>query len=506
MAAKEGFPDSSPPQSPNNPSNDDDTEALQSKEPQQKVTFASPLHEGAFLLMIVLAQLLTQAGIGQGLAPINYIAQHYQLTDAAAESWFIAGYSLTVGTFILIAGRLGDIFGNKLVFIIGYVWYAVWSLITGGSYYGNEVFFVVCRGLQGVGPSLILPNALALLGRTYNPGMKKNLIFALFAACAPSGFIVGAVFSAIFAEFTWWAWTFWFNGIFCAILAAGAVWAIPKGKYGPPPGPRQKFDFLGAFTGIAGLVLFNTAWNQGPDVGWKDPSVYVLLIIGVLMLIAFVFVERRVESPLVPVKTISGSICFALLTTAMGWASFSIWLWYLWRFLTDLRGHSALLAATMYAPSAVSGLIASICTGILLHKIPVPFVMAVALTAFCAAEILIATMPVDQIYWTATFFAVVIIPFGMDMSFPASSILASNAMPEEHQGTAAGLVVTTVNYAMSLGLGIGGTVEAYLDPERKDVLGEIRHALYIAIGMSGSGIVVILFYFLWEKKKKNAKS
>ena len=141
-----------------------------------------------FVSVVCLAQLTTQAGLGQTLSILHIIGDSFGLTDPAELSWLIAGYSLTVGTFILICGRLGDMFGYKRMLIIGFTWYSVWTMVAGLAVYSNHVLFVFARVLQGIGPSITLTNGLALLGATYRPGPRKHMVFALFGATAPGEF------------------------------------------------------------------------------------------------------------------------------------------------------------------------------------------------------------------------------------------------------------------------------------------------------------------------------
>lgn len=138
-----------------------------------------------FVLIVCLAQVATQAGLGQTLFILPVLGKSFGLTHSGELAWLIAGYSLTVGTFILPSGRLGDMFGYKRMVVIGFSWFAVWSLVAGLSIYSTHVLFVFARVLQGIGPAIIMPNALALLGASYPPGPRKNLVFALFGACAP---------------------------------------------------------------------------------------------------------------------------------------------------------------------------------------------------------------------------------------------------------------------------------------------------------------------------------
>lgn len=162
------------------------------------------IEEILFVSVVCLAQLCTQAGLGQTLAILQGpLAETFGLSNPGDLAWLIAGYSLTVGTFILVAGRLGDVFGYKKMLLIGFAWFSLWSMIAGLAVYSNHVLFVFARVFQGIGPSICLPNGLALLGATYAPGRRKAMVFALFGATAPGGSILGAVFASLFS-LAWW--------------------------------------------------------------------------------------------------------------------------------------------------------------------------------------------------------------------------------------------------------------------------------------------------------------
>ncbi|KAI7555733.1 hypothetical protein KC316_g13730, partial [Hortaea werneckii] len=132
--------------------------------------------------LISLSQFTTQVGLSQSFSILDIIGDAFHITDPGILAWFPAGYSLTVGTFILLSGRLGDVFGYKRMLVVGYSWFALWSMIAGLAVYSNHVLFIWARVLQGIGPSICLPNGLALLGALYEPGMRKNLAFAVFGA------------------------------------------------------------------------------------------------------------------------------------------------------------------------------------------------------------------------------------------------------------------------------------------------------------------------------------
>ena len=464
------------------------------------------VREVAFIALILSAQLLTTAGIGIGVAPLHVIGHHYGITNPGERSWYVAAFSLTAGTFILPAGRLGDMVGQKKIVVASFAWYGLWSILCGAAYYSNSIFFNIARGLQGMGPAFLTPNALAIVGRTYPDGLKKNLIFAMFGACAPGGYVIAAAFSSLLALKTFWAWAYWIMGICLFFQAALALIVIPaaadKGSLAEKGSgkPQQKFDWWGSITGVTGLVLFNVAWNQGPVVGWDDPYVPVLLAISIIAFAGFIIVERRVDQPLLPVKTLDAPVLFVLSATAIGWASFGVWLYYIWEFLQELRHHSPLVVAAQNVPSAITGFVSAMLTGALITHLPIPYIMIFALTAYTIVPILSATMPIDQTYWGQTFVSCLLIPFGMDMSFPAATIILSSSVPKEHQGIAASLVLTVCNYSISLGLGVAGTVVVEIDKTGTNLLKQFRSGFYTAIGMAGTGLAIAIISAWYYKK------
>lgn len=458
--------------------------------------------ETLFVGLICCAQFTTQVGLGQCLAILHVIGDSYGLSNPGELSWLIAAYSLTVGTFILLAGRLGDVYGYKRMLIIGFSWFSIWSMIAGLAVYSNHVLFNFARVFQGVGPAICLPNGLAILGASYAPGPRKAMVFSIFGATAPGGAVVGSVFAGLF-NLAWWPWTFWSFAIVLACIAVVGSYVIPDPpkKFAKAMTLREKIaelDVVGGLTGVTALILINFAWNQSGVVTWAKPYVYVCLILGALFLAAFFFIEIRVStSPLIPFNALSTDVAFVLGCVACGWSCFGIWVYYLWQFYEQLRGASPLHAAAWTIPVAISGAIASVTTGFLLGRLRPAWVMTIALTAFTVGTILIATAPVEQSYWAQSFVCIIVIPWGMDMSFPAATLILSDAVAKKHQGIAASLVNTIVNYSISLSLGFAGTVESHVNHGGKtpeDLLLGFRGAWYFAIGTSGFGLFLSLSF------------
>jgi MFS family permease len=223
--------------------------------------------EALFVAVICSSQLLTQAGLALSIVPQHIIGRSFGIDDQPGQlSWLSAGYSLTVGTFILIAGRLGDVLGHKPFFVGGYAWFGLWSALAGVAVYSSSSFFIFCRTMQGIGPAFLLPNAIAILGRCYDPGPRQDMIFSLFGATAPRGFLIGAVFSSLLSQMTWWPWSYWvlcFACLLLAVLSHFVIPATPALRNSEPKSPSiwQRVDIFGSITGVVALVLFNFAWN-----------------------------------------------------------------------------------------------------------------------------------------------------------------------------------------------------------------------------------------------------
>ncbi|KAJ4343923.1 multidrug-resistance type transporter aminotriazole resistance [Ascochyta clinopodiicola] len=469
----------------------------------------SPVREFLFVGLLCSTQWVTQAGLVNALNILHIIGSDLGITDAGVLSWLIAGYSLTVGTFILLSGRCGDLFGYKIMIIIGFTWFAVWNVVAGCSVYapgnGSQVLFIFARVLSGIGPAILLPNALGLLGATYDEGRRRDMVFSLFGACAPIGAVVGGTFAGLWA-LLWWPWTFWTFGIALACLAGLSYFilpAVPLKEENQDLSFKERIaelDLLGATVGITAMILFNFAWNQAPGFGWEQPYVYTLLIVGILLFPVFFWIELKVSKhPLIPFDALSTDVIFVLICEACGWAAFGIYIYYFIQILQQLRGTSPLLTMAQLSPVTISGFIAAITTGHVISRIGPGWVMLISMCAFTIGSILTATVPPHQTYWAQSFVVTLIIPWGMDMSFPAGTLIMSNAVEKRHQGMAASLVNTIVNYSISIGVGIAGTVEFSVNNgalTKEDELRGYRGAMYLAVGLGAVGVVTSLLFLL----------
>ncbi|KIR57651.1 MFS transporter [Cryptococcus bacillisporus CA1873] len=465
-------------------------------EPEREAVQWIDRHSSFFRLCFITCccatQLIVQGQLGLTMIPLHYISDYLGTTENGQLSWMVASYGLTIGMFLVASGRLGDLYGPKLMWTLGFIFMISANLGTG--FCKSPIPFDICRALAGVGSAMSLPNALAILGRTYPPGKIRNITFAILGALAPAGYCIGGGVASLFAQFVdvRWIWC----AIFIAAFLAIGLYILPPDENLPSRSERH-FDVPGAVLLALALGLFNFCWNQASVVGWETVYVYVLLIVSIFTFLAFFLWERRIgKKALIPLEVLTRKNLLVYLCLWLGWMSYGIFLLYTILFIHDIRGYTLPLTVTAQtSPFFFGGIVAALSVPFLIHRLPGHVIFFTAMCAFMIGNILAATAPVDGIYWGNTFFSILIGVFGADLSFPTGQLIVSNSVDVEFQGTAAGVVSMITNYSQSIGLGLAGTIERYVrgpdNLSRSDLLYGYRVSFYFAIALSALAVIVV---------------
>ncbi|KAJ5664631.1 MFS transporter [Penicillium macrosclerotiorum] len=457
--------------------------------------FSSGLQEVLFIFVVGLSQLFSVGGLGNAAFSMQHIAKDQGVTSNGQMSWFLAAYSLCGGVFVLVTGRLGDHFGHKYVFFFGWLWMAIWSLISGFAH--DIILFDIARGMTGIGNGALVPNSFALLARAFPPmSVKKNIAFAFLGFCAPSGYIFGGLIGAAFAENVTWRWGFWFWAIGCLILCMASFVVIPNRVGSPIPGLSIKnLDYIGSILGISALILFSFSWNQASVVGWDTPYICALLIFSVVLLVAFIYSQSKVAAPVLP-NSLWKRPSFAPVVAAMsfGWMSFGIFLYYTTVFILNVHSKLPLTAVAQMVPLVIGGLCATMSVGLFISKVRAEYIFGVSMFSFFLGNLLMSFANYSDVYWAFIFPACLLVVGGPDLSFASSGILISNAVLPEEQGVAGSFISTVVQYSISIGLGIAATIEGHVNHGGKDTILGYRGALWLGTGLAAVAFFIVVFF------------
>ncbi|KAI1110432.1 major facilitator superfamily transporter [Nemania sp. NC0429] len=456
--------------------------------------------ENLLFITICIAHLCAQAGIGQTLPIIKGLGSRFRVVNANTLSPSIAAYAVAVGTFILVASRLGEAFGHKRIFIAGLLWSAIWPLIAGASFYSTRSLFIFSRALQGLGAAFTLPTGLELLRATNPTGIRKTVLFTVYAAMPPIGLILGALVASSFVTLAWWPWTYWAHSMTLTVVGAASFFTIP-----PAPQSRSlpsgasaiilRLDIPGMVTGTMSLGLFGFAWCQAHVVGWHHSYIWIIIVMSIVLAGLFVMIEGcYAPKPLIPYSALSSEVFWILVAVGCGWSCFGIWIFYGWQLVGRLRSTPALLTTAYFSPIVVIGCVATVASRCILMRSRPHVVFCVAMLAMMIGGVLISTMPRQQTYWGQPFLSIIAMAWGAYMSVPVATFRISRAVRKTHAGIAESLVWMVTYYGVGLGLGVAGTIETKamggkLTAQHR--LRGYRAAFWTSVGFAVFGLVVL---------------
>ncbi|KAF4624390.1 hypothetical protein G7Y89_g13783 [Cudoniella acicularis] len=470
---------------------------------QRPEVFDSTWAEIGFVFSISMSQVLSEYFVSGFTVILPTLAQDLHI-PAASSTWPASAFSLVVASFLLVFGRFADMYGSYPIYVGGLAWLAAWSLIAGFS--TNDIMLNFCRAFQGLGSAAFLPLSVMILGNIYRPGPRKNLVFSIYGACAPTGFFIGIFFAGVTAEYTTWSWYFWIGGILAAIAALTSYFSIPsdiREKISAPD--RPKMDWLGSFLIVCGLILFTFAIIDSSHAPqrWKTPYIYILFIFGLLLLLCAVYVEiRHAEEPLLP-----GSLfkvpCMSALVIALffTYGSLGIFLLYGTFYMEEVMGASPLQVVAWYVPMALGGCLISTFGGFVLHRIPGTILIILAGTSWIVAPSLFAIAPQGASYWAYIFPSMICATVGIDITFNVANIFITTSLPQKQQGLAGCVIMLLLHLGIAVCLGFADIINTYA----VDRLGTRKsyHAVFWFEVACAATALIILVLFVKIKKAES---
>jgi MFS family permease len=392
------------------------------------------------------------------------------------QQWIVSAYSLTFGCFLLICGRIADVHGKRLVFIIGSAWFTAVAIAIPFS--PNEITFDVLRGLQGLGAAANVPTALGILGQTIPSGSKaKNYAFACYGAGAPLGSVFGNFLAGVIGEYANWKWVFWTIGLLAAAVTATATFIIPR----PPAqfkrtGPKPTVDWIGGALITVGLLALMFALTEGNVVGWSTPWIPVLIVVSLILVVLFVLWQNYLEKkpggqPLMKIS-IWRNLQFsaAMATMALFFASFSNYLVFTTYYFQDYQGLSVIQTTIRFIPTGVCGICTAFTTGILLSRVRGNFLLMFG-TICVAISGLLYAVPISPrtTYWAFSFPAMCLSVLGADTLYPTLTLFTAQMLPGTDQALGGALINAVGQIGRAIGLAIATAVETAVIAAEKNV-------------------------------------
>lgn len=468
---------------------------------QRPEIFKSLWAEIGFVFSISMSQVLTEYFVSGFTVILPTLVKNLEIPSASA-TWPASAFSLTLACFLLVFGRLSDMYGGYPAYVAGFIWLALWSLV--GGFSTDLIMLNFCRALQGLGPAMYLPSSVALIGIIYRPGPRKNLVFAVYGACAPLGFFVGIFFAGLVAEYTHWGWWFWIGCFLAAITAITSYLTIPSdiAKKRKVREARKgtveqvKMDWWGAIFIVVGLIFFTFAIIDSAHApnGWKTPYIYVLFVIGCLLLLVAAYIEMRTKQALIPSSFFKvPSMVPLVFALFLCYGSLGIFLLYATFYMTGVMGGTPLQLVAWYAPMALGGCIISTVGGFVLHLLPGTALVVTAGVAWIVAPLLFAIAPAGANYWAYIFPAMMCATIGIDITFTVANIFFTTSLSESQQGLAGSMVMLILHLGIAVCLGFSDIINTYT----LDRLGlrQSYHAVFwFEVACAGVSLIIMALF------------
>ncbi|KAA1425645.1 MFS transporter [Nocardioides antri] len=447
-------------------------------------------HAGLALVLILTAQLMVVLDSTIANIALPYIGADLDISQANL-TWIVTGYALAFGGLLLLGGRLGDLYGRRLLFMTGLTVFAVGSLL--GGLAQNEALLLASRGLQGVGAALAAPAALALITTTFPAGPQRNRAMAAYATMSGIGAAIGLILGGWLTGLDQplgvdgWRLTFLINVPIGLVAAFAAPRVLKESER-----HTGWLDIPGAITGTLGLlgIVFGLSRAGEEAYGWDHVQTIGSLAAGVALLVAFIVVETRVDHPLLPMRifanrTRATSFVAMMIAPAAMFAMF----FYLSLFIQQIMGFTPLEAGFAFLPFSFGIVIGAGLSSNLVSRMDPRYLSGIGTLLAAVALFMFSRVTVDDTpsavlsalgaqdaigsdvnYWTSLFPYIVLMAIGMGMVFVPLTLTAVHHVQSEDSGIGSGVLNTMQQVGGALGLATLSTVALHFTNNRVDEL------------------------------------
>jgi len=408
------------------------------------------------LIFIALAQLMVvlDATVVNIALPS---AQHALGISDGNRQWVITAYTLAFGGLLLFGGRVADLWGRKNAFIVGLLGFAAASALGGASV--DPAMLFGARALQGVFGALLAPAALSLLAVTFTEPRERAKAFGVYGAIAGAGAAVGLILGGVLTQYLNWRWVLFVNIAFAIVAVIGALVYV----HDPVEGRnRNRLDIPGVVLASGGLVALVYGFSSASTDGWTSPITLSMYVAAVVLLAAFVTVERRVAAPLLPLRVVTdrnrGGIYLSLGLAVIGMFGLFLFLTY---YLQQVMGYSALKSGFAFLPMVGGMIVGSTQIGArLMLRVRPRLLMGPGFLVAAIGMAILAQIKVDSGYASVLLPGLILMGLGMGTAFMPAMSLATHGVRPQDAGVASAMVNTSQQVGGSIGTALLNTLAA----------------------------------------------
>ena len=446
------------------------------------------------LILLCVAQFVDVLDVNAVVVALPSIGRELGFSQGDLQ-WVVTAYVLFFGGFLLLAGRLADLFGRRRMFVLGLALFAASSLLCGLAW--SPLTLVFFRAAQGLGAAIVAPAALAIISTTFPEGRERNLAMGVWTAVAAGGGAAGLVFGGLLTDALGWEWIFFVN---VPVGAAGVALSFVLLEADRGERASRRLDLPGAVTVTAGLVLLVYGLTRAEGAGLGSPLTLGTLALALTLLAAFLFVERSVSDPLVPLRIfrtrdLSGSALVAFTNTATTSPVGVLVVLY----LQEVLAYSPTLAGLLGLPLSLSVVAGSFLGSRLMVSLGARRTMTLGLLGICAAT-LITTGISSEGGLAYVVSGAALSGLALGCSAVASTTRGTSAVEEEVRGLASGLLNSSAQVGTALGLAVlfviavarTDAVAVGGEPGAEALVAGYRWAFFVGAGIAALGAAAAL--------------
>ena len=372
-------------------------------------------------------------------------------------AWVINAYLIVFGGFLLLGGRLGDLFGHRRLFLAGISLFTLASLVCGLS--TSQGMLVVSRAVQGLGAAIVSAVALSLMLMLFTEPAERAKAMGIFGFVASGGGSIGVLLGGILTDVLSWHWIFLVNVPIGVAVVALTLRLIPGER---AEAAAQRLDVAGAVAVTVSLMIAVFAIVKGNEVGWLTLRTLGLLAIAAAIFAVFVAIEARIPSPLMPLGLFRlRNLSIANVVGVLWAAAMFAWFFLSALYLQLVLGYSPLEVGLGFLPgNIIMGVLSVTVSAKLVMRYGVRIPLAVGLGVAGLGLLLFARAPVDGNYVMDVLPSMILLGLGAGIAFNPVLFAAMSDVEPTEAGLASGIVNTAFMMGGALGLAVLASVAA----------------------------------------------